>query len=238
MASPALSADDLQRLQQHLDTIRDMETQITDLVLDEATLADLEDVELDVLGMDNHPRVIRLQMSLLAFAVSSGYSLTGTLKVGDRIDSHQWTVDGEKLPQFHMISHRNMSDAAGGADIPNAFEMHRQIDRIHAADFMYLCDLLQSVNTPTGPLVDQGYTVWTNQVSTGWHRHDNQPFVIVGSGGGYLRNGLYVDAGGVTLNKMLNTLLNAAGVTGADGEPVTDFGEASLEGGLISEIIA
>jgi hypothetical protein len=238
MASPALSADDRLRLQQHLDTVRDMEGTITTITLDEATQADMAAVEGDVLSMNNHPKVIRLQMALLAFAVSSGYSVTGTLKVGDRIDSHQWTVDGTKLPQFHMISHRNMSDASGGADIPNAFELHRQIDRIHAADFLYLCGLLQSVNTPTGPLIDQGYTVWTNQVSTGWHRHDNQPFVIVGSAGGYLRTGQYVDAGRVKLNMMLNTLLTAAGVTAAGGGPVTDFGEPSLPGGLITSMIA
>jgi hypothetical protein len=238
MASPALSADDRERLQQHLDTVRDMEIKVSTITLDAAAQADMAAVDKDVLSMNNHPKVIRLHLSLLAFAVSSGYSLTGTLKVGDRIDSHQWTVDGTKLPQFHMISHRNMSDAAGGATIPNAFELHRQIDRIHAADFLYLCDLLQGVNTPTGPLIDQGYAVWTNQVATGWHRHDNQPFVIVGSGGGYLKTGQYVDAGGVKLNMMLNTLLSAAGVKGSDGGPVTDFGEPSLTRGTIPSIIA
>jgi hypothetical protein len=238
MASPALSADDRDRLQQHLDTVRDMEGTISTVTLDEAALADMQAVETEVLNQNNHPKVIRLHMALLAFAVSSGYSLTGTLKIGDRIDSHQYTVDGTKLPQFHMISHRNMSDAAGGAAIANAFELHRQIDRIHAADFLYLCDLLRGVNTPTGPLIDQGYTVWTNQVSTGWHRHDNQPFVIVGSGGGYLTTGQYVDAGKVKLNLMLNTLLTAAGVTAEGGGPVTDFGEPSLPGGLIDSIIA
>jgi hypothetical protein len=218
--------------------VRDIEIKVSTVTLDAAAQADMAAVDKDVLSMNNHPKVIRLHLSLLAFAVSSGYSLTGTLKVGDRIDSHQWTVDGMKLPQFHMISHRNMSDAAGGATIPNAFELHRQIDRIHAADFLYLCDQLQGVNTPTGPLIDQGYAVWTNQVATGWHRHDNQPFVIVGAGGGYLKTGQYVDAGGVKLNMMLNTLLSAAGVTGSDGGPVTDFGEPSLTRGTIPSIIA
>jgi hypothetical protein len=137
-----------------------------------------------------------------------------------------------------MISHRNMSDAAGGATIPDAFDLHRKIDRIHATEFLYLCDKLAAIETPTGPLIDQGYTVWTNQMSTGWHRHDNQPFAIVGSGGGYLSVGQYVDAGGVTLNRMLNTLITAAGVTAADGGPVVDFGEASLEGGDIGSIVA
>ena len=238
LTSPALSADDRQRLQQHLDTVRDMEGTISTITLDEAAQAEMASVETEVLSQNNHAKVIRLHMALLAFAVSSGYSLTGTLKVGDRIDSHQWTVGGTKLAQFHMISHRNMSDASGGAVIENAFELHRQIDRIHAADFLHLCELLSGVNTPTGPLIDQGYAVWTNQVSTGWHRHDNQPFVIVGSGGGYLTTGRYVDAGKVKLNRMLNTLLTAAGVTAAGGGPVTDFGEPSLPGGLIDSMVA
>ena len=237
MASPALSSDDRQRLQQHFDTIHDIEVAVTVAELEQELQDEMAAVDNDLLSMDNHAKIIRLQMALLAFAVASGYSLTGTLKIGDRIDSNEWVVDGTKLPQFHMISHRNMSDASGGAIIPDAFELHRKVDRIHAADFLYLCDRLASIDTPTGPLIDQGYTVWTNQMSTGWHRHDNQPFAIVGSGGGYLKVGQYVDAGGVTLRPMLNTLLSAAGVTGADGGPVTDFGEQSLPGGLISEII-
>lgn len=238
MANPALSSDDRQRLQQHFDTIRDLEVAVTTVELEQSLQAEMAEVDRDVLSMDNHPKVIRLQLALLAFAVASGYSVTGTLKIGDRIDSHQWSLNGRKLPQFHMISHRNMSDATGGAIIPDAFELHRQIDRIHAADFIYLCDRLASIDTPKGPLLDQGYAVWTNQLATGWHRHDNQPFVIVGPTNGYLKVGQYVDAGGVTLNRMLNTLLNAAGCKGADGGPVTDFGEASLPRGQIDALIA
>lgn len=238
MASPALSADDRQRLQQHFDTIRDIEVEISATELEQELQDQMTAVDNDLLNMANHPKIIRLQMAILAFAVSSGYSLTGTLKIGDRIDSHQWEIDGTTLPQFHMISHRNMSDATGGAIIPDAFELHRKVDRMHAADFLYLCDRLASIDTPTGPLIDQGYTVWTNQMSTGWHRHDNQPFAVVGSSGGYLKTGQFVDAGGVTLNLMLNTLLSAAGLTGADGGPVTDFGEQTLQRGVISELIA
>lgn len=238
MASPALSAADRQRLQQHLDAVRDLETTATQIELDEALQAEMNEVERNVLAMENHPKVIRCHLALLAFAVSSGYSLTGTLKIGDRIDSHQWTINGRQQPQFHMISHRNLSDAEFGAAIPNAADLHRQVDRIHAAHFLYLCDLLRDVDTPAGPLIDQGYAVWTNQIATGWHRHDNQPFVIVGNAGGYLKSGQYVDAGGVKLNKMLNTLLTAAGCKGSGGGPVTDFGEPSLPGGLIPSIIA
>jgi hypothetical protein len=136
-----------------------------------------------------------------------------------------------------MISHRNMSDASGGAPIDNAFELHRQVDRVHAGHFKYLVDRLLSISTPAGPLLDQGYAVWTNQLATGWHRHDNQPFVIAGSGGGYLKQAQFVDAGGVKSNRMFNTLLNAAGLRAASGDPVQDFGEPTLAPGLIPELI-
>jgi len=238
MANPALSADDVKRLQQHFDAVREMEVVMNATELDAMTVADMKAVDANVLDMTNHEKVLRLHMDLLVFAVTSGYSLSGTLKIGDRIDSNQWLVDGVKQPQFHMISHRTLSDSSGGATIANAFDLHRKIDRIHAGEFLYLCDKLAGIDTPTGPLIDQGYAVWTNQVSTGSHHHDNQPFAIVGSGGGYLKVGQYVDAGGVKLNRMLNTLLTAAGVTAAGGGPVTDFGDPSLTGGDIGSLVA
>ena len=40
------------------------------------------------------------------------------------------------------------------------------------------------------------------------------------------------------VNKMLNTLLTAAGVTKAGGAPTDDFGDASLPKGIFSELLA
>jgi hypothetical protein len=235
-ASPSLSQEDRQRLQQHFDAVREIEVGMGKLPVD--TEARLAAVESDVLAPSHHQEVIRLHMELLVFAVASGYSATGTLKIGDRIDSHPFSIDGAQLPSFHMISHRIFGDGGSGDPIPNAYELHRQIDRIHALEFKYLLDRLRAESTPTGPLIDQGYTVWTNQLATGWHSHDNQPFVIAGSAGGFLKTAQFVDLGGTTLNRLLNTLLTAAGVRSASGGPVEDFGDPSLPPGLVSEIVA
>ena len=62
--------------------------------------------------------------------------------------------------------------------------------------------------------------------------------VIAGSGGGFLRQGVYVDAGGVTNNRFLSTLVSAAGVRGPDGALVDDFGDPSLDKGIIPEMLA
>jgi hypothetical protein len=40
------------------------------------------------------------------------------------------------------------------------------------------------------------------------------------------------------VNKMLNTVLTAAGVTGAGGAPTDNFGDPSLPKGIFSELIA
>ena len=40
------------------------------------------------------------------------------------------------------------------------------------------------------------------------------------------------------VNKMLNTILNAAGVTKTGGAPSDDFGDASLPKGILTELKA
>jgi hypothetical protein len=40
------------------------------------------------------------------------------------------------------------------------------------------------------------------------------------------------------VNKMLNTILTAAGVTKSDGSPKDDFGDPSLPKGIFSELLA
>lgn len=237
MQQPALSGEDKQRLEQHFDSVREIEVTIQS-VLSAESLTRMEAVNENFLAESNHLEAIRLQMDLLLFAVNSGYTRTGTLKIGDRIDTHRWVIDGERLPSFHQISHRIFGDGRQGADIPDAYGLHRKVDRVHAAEFKRMLDNLASINTPTGPLIDQGYTVWTNQLATGWHGTRNLPWVIAGSAKGFLKTGQFVDIGNQPTNPLLSTFVSAAGVRTQGGELVEDFGDASLTPGLVSEIIA
>ena len=66
---------------------------------------------------------------------------------------------------------------------------------------------------------------------------------LVGSAGGFLKTGLYVDAGDVpnnvftTNNKILNTIGAAVGCTTATGSPLDNFGDPALKKGMINAII-
>jgi hypothetical protein len=116
--------------------------------------------------------------------------------------------------------------------------MHHEIDVIHAKKLKYFLDQLAAINTPTGPLIDQGYTAWTNQVAVGSHDYHPIPWVLVGGANGFLKTGQYLDVGTVSGNKMLNTLLNAAAVRGTNGALIDDFGAPETPGGIISQMIA
>jgi hypothetical protein len=43
--------------------------------------------------------------------------------------------------------------------------------------------LLSAYDTPTGPLLDQGVAIWTNQCATGAHSFSNVPWVLAGGWG-------------------------------------------------------
>ena len=57
-------------------------------------------------------------------------------------------------------------------------------------------------------------------------------------GDGTLAQGRFVDGGGVTHNQVLNTLITATGLRTASGGPIADFGDDSLAGGLLPEMLA
>jgi hypothetical protein len=144
-----------------------------------------------------------------------------------------------RFPSYHWISHRIFADGSDGDPIPDAQSKHSAVDRIHARLFGRLIDRLSTYTTETGTLLQKGVCVWMNDLSNGPpHSVNNLPYVLAGGADGFLRTGVYVDAGDVTHNKMLNTLATAVGLRKGNGDPVDDFGHESLEGGLIDEMMA
>ncbi len=242
-----LSQSDRERLDQHLTAIRDIEVQ---MATTEFTIPD-DEVEamrqIDPMPYDQGIRedAVRMFMDLMAFSAVADYSRVAVLKIGDRIDDHVYNINGQSF-KFHDASHRAVS---------NGLELHHEVDRIMMRHYKYLLDVMSSYDTPTGPLLDQGVAIWTNQCATGAHSFSNVPWLISGTANGYFKQGQYITVGsgdmpggrqdGVAgdgsvagVNKMLNTLLNAAGVTKDDGSPTDDFGDSSLPNGIFSELLA
>jgi hypothetical protein len=245
LARPDVSTSDRVRLDQHLTAIRDIEVKITTttLTIPEADIATMRAIDPRPYDQSTRDQAVKLFMDLMAFSAAADYSRVAVLKVGDRIDDHTYTFMGQSA-KFHDVSHRQAS---------NALEFHVYLDRMMLGFYKYLLDKVSSYNTATGPLMDQGVTIWTNQCATGAHSFSNIPWIQAGTANGFFKQGQYVvvgtgaqpggsqdgkggDASVSGINKALNTLLQASGVTKTGGAAYDDFGDPSLPKGIFTEM--
>lgn len=237
MSRKDLSQADYDRLDLHFQSIRDLEVKMTCNLPPEVT-AEMEAIGPDAGDNDNILIVSKMQMDIIALAMSCGVVRAATLQIGDGNDSTEYTIDGQKQKSFHKISHRIDSDGSDGPPIEGAMDLHHKIDRIHGQLFKYMLDKLSAYEFANGKLLDYGVAVWTNDLADKYHSYKNVPYVLAGSANGFLKTGLYVDAGGVANNKLFNTIGTAVGCKNESNGPLDNFGDESLPGGLISEMMA
>lgn len=228
---PWLSSRDKARLELHFDAIRDFETLSCALAADEeqamATLSGLGTLN------SNRVTVAKMHCDLIALAFSCDFARAATLQIGDGNDSTQYTINGVTLPYFHQISHRIYGDGSEGDPIVGAVDMHHDIDRLFLQIFKHLLDRLDSYG-----ILDQSIAVNVNDLGAGVsHSFSNLPWIIAGAGDGLLKQGQFVDVGGAYHNRLLNTLISAVGIRDGGGDLVSDFGDPSLPGGTLSELM-
>lgn len=237
-----LSKSDHVRLDQHLTAIRNIEVKMgtmNTLTIPDADVATMKTMDSKPYDQSIRDNAVKLFMELMAFSAAADYSRVAVLKIGDRIDDHVYTFNGQSA-KFHDVSHRQVNDS---------INFHSYIDRMMLNYYKYFLDTVSAYSTPTGPLLDQGVTIYCNQCATGAHSFSNIPWIQTGTANGFFKKGQYVVVGNGSqpggsqdgkggdgkvsgINKMLNTLLTAAGV------PTDNFGDASLPKGLFTEMMA
>jgi hypothetical protein len=238
LANPDLSKSDRMRLDQHFQAIRDLEVGMACEMPQDRVLA-MQQIGNAFEANENRIKVADFMFELAALAFACDATRTGTLQIGHGNDATRYTVDGVLQNTFHRISHRIDSDGSEGTPIANADVLHHGIDKIFAGMFKRFLDRLAAFPGPSGgSLLDDSVVVWTNDLANGPpHSYNNVPWVIAGKAGGFLKTGQYLDAGNVTHNKLLNTLINAVGIRNSDGSLYDSFGDASLAKGVIPAMI-
>jgi Protein of unknown function (DUF1552) len=213
LGSSRISTDDRQRLKQHFEAIRDLEVTMGEMGA-ACTEAGLATSQLDALkdglafksdGMIED--VAKLHLELVALAFACNFNRVATLQHGDGADQTKYKVpsnEGLNWP-FHHISHRAPSDALTGTNA-TAEKAHAEIDVLRMQTLRHGLDHFAARG-----LLDKSVVLWMSQIADGpSHSFRNVPHIIAGSGGGYLKQGAYVDAGSTTNNKLLNALISAA----------------------------
>lgn len=240
MGNSRMSSADRQRLQQHFDSIRDMEITMDgmgdDMVqrcawggVEISKLQALETFKYKSDGMIEE--IVRLHMSLVALAFACNYNRTATLQWGDGTDSTVYPVPSNAPLGWNLnfICHRAQSDSATG-DNPTAAQAHAEIDIVRMQTFAAGLDHFKARG-----LEDKSLVLWTNGLAEcPSHSFKNVPHIIWGDGGGYLKQGAYVDAGNTTNAPLLNTLISAS--IQDTGETMENFGSGPA--GQLAAVLA
>ena len=238
MANPALSADDKARLDLQFQSIRDLEVGMgnagmmcTKTGLDTTTLDSYKNFSFKTDGMIETVTLMQMQLAALAFACN--HNRVFALQWGDGTDgTHYQTPIAKSIGSwsFHQISHRIMSDGATGND-PTAKQAHAEIDVLRMQTFAKGLDAFAARGLANNTMV-----MLTFHISDGpSHSGMNVPHIIWGNGGGFLKTGQFLDAGKVTNNKLLNTIITAA--IRDKSTAAVDFGKGTGTG-MITAMLA
>jgi hypothetical protein len=229
-ALPALSAADKQRLEQHFQAIRDIEVNMGGMMPSGAMCG------VDGLPKDDYEALrtgfmfksakmedyVKLHLQIMAVAFGCNYSRVATLQWGDGTDGTKYEVASNKDLgwTFHQLSHRIQSDSATGNNM-TAETAHHEIDKVRMESLLVGLNAFKAHG-----LENNAQIVWTNTLADGpSHSTRGVPMIVWGSGGGYLKQGAFVDAGGAANATVLNTLMAAATRGVAATTPTIGSGE-------------
>lgn len=230
-----LSAADRQRVQQHFDSIRDVEVTMGNMAAacapDGLSTTQIEMLKSGLAFKTNGmiEDVAKLHLELVALAFACNFNRVATLQHGDGTDATKYDVPSNASLgwPFHHLSHRVQSDSATGQN-PTAEQAHAEIDVLRMKTLLHGLDAFKARG-----LFDKSFLMWTNHVADGpSHSFRNVPHIIAGTAGGYLKKGAFIDAGNVTNNKLFNTLITAAARDKSSEPP--NFGRGSGTGQLDS----
>jgi hypothetical protein len=208
--APRISSDDRARIQQHQDSVRQIEGQ---LLAQTAACKSPTVTSMDLNDINNYPAVGKVQMDQIVAALACDQT---------RIVSLQFSHSVSDIPMpwlnigtgHHTLSHKSDTDTVSQQSLV-------QINTWYAQQFAYLLKQLDGVPEPDGStLLDNCLVLWINELAKGnVHSHQPLPVVIAGKCGGALNTGRFVSYTNTpSNNNLLVSIANAMGST------ITTFG--------------
>ncbi len=210
-----LSQTDHQKLDEHFTLVRSIETQMVETGLASCELPAARAAEI-VAENGNYSVIGRMQMDIMAAALACNATRVGVIQWNSGAGGPIFNFDGmTHTLRHHPLSHRSTTDAGTGGN-PQAEGQLREIDRWYATQLAYLASRLDGYADGDRTVLDQTVVVWGNELSDGaGHTHDDMPYVLAGSLGGYLKTGEVMTLGrgtDVPHNQLWTTIMNGMGV--------------------------
>jgi len=209
-------ADDLRKIDQHTDALRDIERRLSDPTMMGASCAAVDlGEEIDPYDHESHVRMGELffQISALAFAcdLTRSINFNWSGNTSNRVYANLGLTEGH-----HDISH--LSDDAAFVDVRR---IHHHLWTLNTG----LYDLLKATPDGDGTLWDHTLIVHWNELGQGdSHSIDDALVVLAGGAHGYFRTGRLLDFDNETsFSDMLVSCFHYMGF-----DDVTEFGDPRL----------
>lgn len=210
-----VSANDRQRIDQHLTSMRGLERRLMSggeggLACELPARGEMFDPNLNA----NYGQTGQAMMDMIVSALACGQT---------RVASLQWSrsVSNVKFPWLdvneghHDLSHRSDDDTP-------AVDALVKINRWYSEQFAYLLAKLDAVPEGEGTLLDNTIVLWCNELGKGnSHTRNDIPFILAGGGAGFFKMGHYFHTGIQSHNNLLVSICQAMGVdTQTFGNPI------------------
>ena len=220
-----LSPEDKTLLEQHLNLVREVETELQKQSTDPNLNHPVPDLDPEIeLVNDNTPAISRMQIDLLVNSLANNMARVATLQYMRSVGQARMKWLGIE-EGHHGLSHE--PDADKGAQ-----DKLEKINTWFCGELAYLAKRLADTPEPGGvggSMLDNTLLVWTNELGKGnSHTLDDIPVVLVGGGCGF-NMGCSLKLDDVTHNRLWMAIAKAM------GHEMPSFGTKSLcEGGALA----
>jgi len=208
-----LPGDERTRLERHLQSVRELERQLTPSTGGGMACKPAQPA-VDAM----YPKQSQAQLDLLFMALACDQTRLVTFLWNGETSQQTFPWLGIN-DAHHDMSHRADSDSATQAKLV-------KVNRWYAEQVAYLLDKMDAVVEGNGKtMLDNSLVVWTDGLGKGNnHSRQNIPWVLAGSAGGYLPTGRALEFGGKPHNHLLVNFLHAMGL-----KQETFFGHPTLK---------
>lgn len=210
--SPGLGAGDRRKLDDYLDSVREVERRIQNAEGQRRSQVDLPALD----RPDGVPPTFEEHLSLMYDLITLAFQadLTRVVTLMYSREGGNRTYRSIGVPDAHHGLSHHQND-------PQKMARLQKIDQHHVSMLAYFLGKLQSAQDESGSLLDLSMVVYGSSLSdSNNHTHDDLPTLLAGGGGGGLRGGRHLRYPAYT--PMTNLFMSMLGGLGVHEEAIGD----------------
>jgi Protein of unknown function (DUF1552) len=204
----AVGAGDRQRIDRHLDEVRDVERRIEAIEKINASSEERERADAPIGVPDSWDEHAKLMFDLQVLAFAAEVTRVSTFKMSQDTSNRIFPVSGVKA-QFHALSHHG--------EKPAEVAEFARLNRYHVGLVAYFLGKLKNTPDGDGSLLDHSLILYGSPMGdSNTHNHRNVPLFLAGHASGAVKGNLHYRSKAATPHaNMLLTVMNRLGMDAA-----------------------